>query len=79
CLGNIGPGPKDAWYIYCYIATCWVPSFFLSACGIRTPEQQRAWREKIGLLLIIISLMAIVGFITFGFTEVVCGTQPNRF
>ena len=23
--------------------------------------------------------MAIVGFITFGFTEVVCGTQPNRF
>ena len=23
--------------------------------------------------------MAVVGFITFGFTEVVCGTQPNRF
>ena len=23
--------------------------------------------------------MAIVGFITFGFTEVVCGTQPDRF
>ena len=33
CLDNIGPGPKDAWYIYCYIATCWVPSFMLNACG----------------------------------------------
>ena len=32
-----------------------------------------------GLLYIILSLMAVVGFITFGFTEVVCGTQPNRF
>ncbi|KAI0701286.1 chitin synthase-domain-containing protein [Cerioporus squamosus] len=79
CLSKMGPGPKDAWYIYCYVATCFVPSFLLHACGIRTPEQQRAWREKIGLLLIILSLMAVVGFITFGFTEVVCGTQPSRF
>ncbi|KAI0640218.1 glycosyltransferase family 2 protein [Trametes polyzona] len=79
CLDNIGPGPKDAWYIYCYISTCFIPGFVLSTFGIRTPEQQRAWREKIGLLIIIFCLMAIVGFITFGFTEVVCGTQPNRF
>ncbi|KAM5539900.1 hypothetical protein V8D89_006403 [Ganoderma adspersum] len=79
CLDNIGPGPKDAWFVYCYIATCFVPPFLLNSCGIRTPEAQRAWREKIGLLIIILSLMAIVGFITFGFTEVVCGTQPNRF
>ncbi|KAI0673927.1 glycosyltransferase family 2 protein [Trametes maxima] len=79
CLSNIGPGPKDSWYIYCYLITCFIPGFVLSTFGIRTPEQQRAWREKIGLLFIICCLMAIVGFITFGFTEVVCGTQPNRF
>lgn len=96
CLDNIGPGPKDAWYIYCWILTWWIPGLVLSTFGkshllsgveffaqqspgIRTPEQQRAWREKIGLLFIIFCLMAIVGFITFGFTEVVCGTQPNRF
>lgn len=47
--------------------------------GIRTPEQQRAWREKIGLLSIISILMAGVGFLTFGFTEAVCGTPANRF
>lgn len=46
---------------------------------MRTPEQQRAWREKIGLISIIFGLMAGVGFITFGFTEVVCGTPSNTF
>ncbi|EMD32671.1 glycosyltransferase family 2 protein [Gelatoporia subvermispora B] len=79
CCDNIGPGPKDAWFIYCYVLTCWVPPFLLRVCGIRTPEQQRAWREKIGLIGIILCEMAAVGFITFGFTETVCGTPPNRF
>lgn len=32
-----------------------------------------------GLIGIILSLMAAVGFITFGFTEVVCGTPANRY
>ncbi|KAH7145360.1 chitin synthase 4 [Dactylonectria estremocensis] len=43
-----------------------------------TRAQQRAWREKIGLISIIISIMAFVGFITFGFTAVVCRTPPER-
>lgn len=55
----------------------WIINLYSS--GIRTPEQQRAWREKIGLLSIIGALMAGVGFLTFGFTEAVCGTPPNRF
>ena len=47
--------------------------------GMRTPEEQRAWREKMGLISIILGEMAGVGFITFGFTETVCGTPPNRY
>jgi chitin synthase len=47
--------------------------------GIRTPERKRAWREKIGLLSIILVLMAGVGFLTFGFTQAVCGKPPNSF
>lgn len=47
--------------------------------GIRSPEQQRAWREKMGLLSIILQHMAGVGFLTFGFTEAVCGTPLNRY
>jgi hypothetical protein len=30
---HIGPGPKDAWMIYCWILTCCVPPFLLSAFG----------------------------------------------
>ncbi|KAH7886333.1 glycosyltransferase family 2 protein [Phlebopus sp. FC_14] len=79
CLDGIGPGPKDCWFIYCYLLTCCIPPFLFRVCGIRTPEQQRAWREKMGLISIILMEMAAVGFITFGFTETVCGTPPNRF
>lgn len=32
-----------------------------------------------GLISLIFFLMAGVGFLTFGFTEVVCGAPPNRF
>ncbi|TFK42082.1 glycosyltransferase family 2 protein [Crucibulum laeve] len=74
-----GPGPGGPWMTYCLIITCWVPSFLLKSCGIRSPEQQRAWREKMGLVSIILVLMAGVGFLTFGFTEAVCGKPPNRF
>lgn len=79
CFDNIGPGPKDAWFIYCYLLTACVPPFVLSSFGIKTPEQQRAWREKIGLLSGIALLMAGVGFLTFGFTQTVCGKPPDRF
>ncbi|KAG8752227.1 Chitin synthase, class 3 [Serendipita sp. 396] len=30
---HIGPGPKDAWMIYCWLLTCCVPPFLLSSCG----------------------------------------------
>ncbi|KAJ3504799.1 hypothetical protein NLJ89_g7748 [Agrocybe chaxingu] len=74
-----GPGPSGPWMIYCLFLTIWVPSFVLRSCGIRSPEQQRAWREKMGLVGIILILMAGVGFLTFGFTISVCGKPPNRF
>ncbi|KAJ7820205.1 glycosyltransferase family 2 protein [Mycena leptocephala] len=79
CLGDYAPGPKGPWMLYCYILTILIPTPFMRACGLRSPEQQRAWREKMGLMSIVLFLMAIVGFITFGFTQAVCGTPPNRF
>ena len=79
CLGNFAPGPKDAWMVYCFLLTCWVPGLVLrGVLGKRTPEAQRAWREKIGIVGICASLMAAVGFLTFGFTQTVCGTQKLR-
>ncbi|KAK0519634.1 Chitin synthase, class 3 [Tilletia horrida] len=51
----------------------------LRCMGINTPEQQRAWREKMGLIGIIVVMMSAVGFLTFGFTQTVCGSKASRF
>ncbi|KAJ7274309.1 chitin synthase-domain-containing protein [Mycena haematopus] len=79
CLGDYAPGPKGAWMLYCYLLTFWVPVAAMSVFGLRSREQQRAWREKIGLVAIILLAMAGVGFFTFGFTDAVCGSPPNRY
>jgi len=65
--------------VYCYFLTICIPNWALKSCGgKRTPEAQRAWREKVGIVSVVLSLMAIVGFVTFGFTQTVCGVQPLR-
>lgn len=74
-----GKKPLSPWLIYCHIITCCCPSFLLSCCGIKTPERTRAWREKMGMLGIIAILMGGVGFLTFGFTQAVCGKPPLRY
>ncbi|KAJ9093045.1 Chitin synthase, class 3 [Naganishia friedmannii] len=79
CLGNFVPGPKNWWMIYCYLLTICIPNFVLKNVGGKsTPEAQRAWREKIGLVSINAFLMAAVGFITFGFTQTVCSSTGVR-
>ncbi|KAF7316781.1 Glycosyltransferase family 2 protein [Mycena chlorophos] len=79
CFGDYAPGPKGPWMLYCFLLTWWIPVSLMSRCGLRSREQQRAWREKIGLVAVILLAMGAVGFITFGFTEVVCGGQANTF
>ncbi|KAL7419883.1 Chitin synthase, class 3 [Cryptotrichosporon argae] len=79
CCANIAPGPVDGWMIYCFIITCWIPGFVISKLfGKKTPEAQRAWREKMGVVAISASGMAAVGFITFGFTDTVCSSTSIR-
>ncbi|KAI5463052.1 family 2 glycosyltransferase [Mariannaea sp. PMI_226] len=68
----------SVWNVYCAIVTFWAPAFIMKCCGMPTRAQQRAWREKMGLISIILMIMAIVGFITFGFTATVCGNAPER-
>ncbi|KAL1901771.1 Chitin synthase, class 3 [Ceratocystis pirilliformis] len=70
--------PLSLWMAFCYIVTFWVPNFVLGCCGMSNKDQKRAWREKMGLITIIVCIMAIVGFLTFGFNEVVCGSPPER-
>lgn len=70
--------PPSLWDIYCAIITFWCPNFVLKCFGKKSKAQTRAWREKMGLLSIIAIIMAFVGFLTFGFTRTVCGTNSER-
>ena len=68
--------PPSLWNVYCAMITFWCPGFILKCFGKPAKAQQRAWREKMGLISIILLIAAFVGFLTFGFTEAVCG-QPG--
>lgn len=60
------------WKIYCYIITFWAPAPVLKLFGLKTQGRQYAWREKIGLISIILVIGAIIAFLTFGFTRATC-------
>ncbi|KAF2088355.1 glycosyltransferase family 2 protein [Saccharata proteae CBS 121410] len=67
------------WSIYCAIITFWCPNAVLRCFGKPQKAQQTAWREKMGLISIILVIAAFVGFLTFGFTATVCpGGGPTR-
>lgn len=70
--------PPNLWNVYCAIVTFWCPGFILRCFGKISKAQQRAWREKMGLISIILLIMGFVGFLTFGFNQAVCGNPPVR-
>jgi chitin synthase len=70
--------PPSLWNVYCAIITFWCPDFVLKCFGKPAKSQQRAWREKMGLLSLILLIMGFVGFLTFGFTAVVCAAPGLR-
>ncbi|KAF2403769.1 chitin synthase [Trichodelitschia bisporula] len=64
--------PPSIWNVYCAIITFWAPNKILACFGMPSPLQQRAWREKMGLISLILSICTAVGYLTFGFTQTVC-------
>ena len=70
--------PPSAWNVYCGFVTVWAPDFVLQCFGMPARAQRRAWREKMGLISIILLICAFVGFLTFGFTQAVCGNPGLR-
>lgn len=71
--------PPSLWNVYCAIVTFWCPDFVLRmCCGKPAKAQRRAWREKMGLISIIIVIMGFVGYLTFGFTATVCPAPTLR-
>ncbi|CRG91673.1 chitin synthase [Talaromyces islandicus] len=70
--------PPSLWYAYCATVTFWAPDFVLKCFGMPQKDKRRAWREKMGLISVILLICTFVGFLTFGFTEVVCGSTSVR-
>ncbi|KAK9760887.1 hypothetical protein K7432_014654, partial [Basidiobolus ranarum] len=67
----------SCWVIFSRIVTFYAPSPILSCCGMKTPDKRQAWREKIALCTIIFLLCSIVGFLTFGLQQVLCGLKVS--
>ena len=67
------------WVIYYNVISCWIPGCVLSLFGIKGPNPQRAWREKVGLISIILVVAGMIAFLTFGFQRAVCPNQPLKF
>ncbi|KAJ1990253.1 Chitin synthase, class 3 [Coemansia sp. RSA 1358] len=66
------------WQTYCRIITFWAPGRVLKCFGMGPPEVQMAWREKIGLVSIILLIMGCIAFLTFGFQQVLCGLSGKQ-
>lgn len=71
------------WYYFAHIMTFYAPNFILRqkyCCNRTTEPMQIAWREKMGLMSIIVSLWVLLGFLTFGFQNITCDSvTAQRF
>ncbi|ORZ27107.1 chitin synthase-domain-containing protein, partial [Lobosporangium transversale] len=65
------------WVIYYNAITCCFPAALLSKCGMHTPEIQRAWREKIALVSLIVLMVLAVAFLTFGLQQALCQDEQS--
>ncbi|KAF9942568.1 Chitin synthase, class 3 [Mortierella alpina] len=68
------------WVIYYNAVTCCFPATLLKTCGMHTAEIQRAWREKIALVSLIVIMVCAVAFLTFGLQQALCrDEQTGKF
>lgn len=77
---RMGAQPKkiSLWMTYCKIVTFWAPAPILKLFGMPQKARQDAWREKIGLITVILYIAAFVAYLTFGFTITVCSSSITR-
>jgi chitin synthase len=69
----------DAWTIYSKVITCWAPDFALRSVGGMTDKNTiQAWREKMGLVFIILVLCGTIGFATVGLQKALCPASAEH-
>ncbi|KAJ3128073.1 Chitin synthase, class 3 [Physocladia obscura] len=69
----------NSWVYASWVLTCCFPSVVVANIfGKHDPLIRQAWREKVALCIIIAIMMGIVGFLTFGFQNVVCPSYSDQ-
>ncbi|KAJ1830526.1 Chitin synthase, class 3 [Coemansia sp. RSA 2711] len=66
------------WLTYCRAVTFWAPGRVLKCFGMGEPLVQLAWREKMGLVSLILLVMGFIAFMTFGLQQVLCGLSGQQ-
>ncbi|KAJ2077175.1 Chitin synthase, class 3 [Coemansia sp. RSA 988] len=69
---------SSPWLTYCRIVTFWAPGGVLKCFGMPAAPMQLAWREKMGLVSIILLIMGAVAFLTFGLQQLLCGLSGRE-
>ncbi|KAF8982049.1 Chitin synthase, class 3 [Entomortierella lignicola] len=66
------------WVMYYQAVTCCFPAAVLKTFGgMHTLEIQRAWREKIALVSLIVIMVMVVAFLTFGLQQALCQDERS--
>ncbi|KAI8896702.1 hypothetical protein BC833DRAFT_507477, partial [Globomyces pollinis-pini] len=60
------------WLCITHCLTFWIPTFLLPYFGMRDPQVQIAWKEKIALNLIIMIISALFLFLIVGISLMIC-------
>ena len=69
----------NPWESYVDVVTCCFPRFCLDRCVSGDKRQQRAWREKMALISIILFSWIILGFITILMQFILCDDIAVRY
>ncbi|RKP21615.1 hypothetical protein ROZALSC1DRAFT_11206 [Rozella allomycis CSF55] len=67
----------SCWRFFSLMVTFWAPSFILSSFGMKDPQVRQAWREKMASCFIILLVSALLAFLSFGFSQLVCVPYPK--
>jgi chitin synthase len=68
---------RRRWLCFTWLTTWWIPSFILSCCGMKRPDVQLAWREKVALNIIVLFMCAVTLFYIIGLGLILCPLDPT--
>jgi chitin synthase len=65
-------GSRKCWTCFTWMLTWFIPSFCMTWCGMRRPDIQMAWREKVAICVIIFFMCCGLLFFIIGLGILIC-------